>query len=260
MLGNLMHYEFKATGRIFLPIYGALLIIALVSRLFINLQFGIPTVIGITVSVIMIIGICVITLLLTLQRFYKNLLGSEGYLMFTLPVSTDSLIWSKLLVASVWFVLSGIVVLLAVLIMSITSNGFRDVVDTIVSVFQYNYIRISQIDFVLYIVELVIAVILALFSNILLLYVCMSLSLFVNKYRGLFAFGVFVVINIISQILSGIFVAVASATNLLHALETINRYQFAHMAFISAIIGSLVIGAVFYLVTRSMLKNRLNLE
>ena len=258
MLGKLMHYEFKATGRIFLPIYGALLIISLVSRLFMNLQFGVPTVIGITVSVIMIIGICVITLLLTLQRFYKNLLGSEGYLMFTLPVSTDSLIWSKLLVASVWSVLSGIVVFLAVLIMSVTSGGFRAVMDSIIELL--HHIQLGRIDSVFYIIELVIAVILSLFSNILLLYVCMALSLFVNKHRGLFAFGTFVVINIIGQILSGILAAIAAATDILHVLETTNAYLLVHLAFVGTIIGTLIIGAVFYLVTRYMLKNRLNLE
>jgi type IV secretory pathway VirB3-like protein len=92
MLGKLLKYEFKATSRIFLPMFGALLIVAAFSRLFMSLSFDVPSVIGVTVSVIMIIGIIVMTFLLTIQRFNKNLLGSEGYLMFTLPVSTDRLI------------------------------------------------------------------------------------------------------------------------------------------------------------------------
>ena len=43
-----------------------------------------------------------------LLRDEAVLLGGEGYLMFTLPVSRSQLIWSKLLVALVWSVLSTV--------------------------------------------------------------------------------------------------------------------------------------------------------
>ena len=39
MLKKLLKYEFIATGRIFLPLYGALLIVAFIQRLFLNLNF-----------------------------------------------------------------------------------------------------------------------------------------------------------------------------------------------------------------------------
>ena len=109
MLGKLMKYEFKATARIFLPMFAALLVVSLVSRIFITLRVETPMAIGIALSVIMIIAVCVITLIITLQRFYKNLLTNEGYLMFTLPVKTDSIIWSKMIVATIWSILSLII-------------------------------------------------------------------------------------------------------------------------------------------------------
>ena len=49
--------------------------------------------------------------------------------MFTLPVSTDELIWSKLFVASIWTVLSCIVVMLAITIMAVTGESFRRMLD-----------------------------------------------------------------------------------------------------------------------------------
>ena len=127
MLGKLMKYEFKATARIFLPLFAALLVVAAVNRVFLAMNFMVPKIIGTSISVVMIIAICVIALILTLQRFYRNLLKSEGYLMFTLPVSTDSLIWSKLLVAAIWSVASFIVVLLAVSIMAVTGVTMRQI-------------------------------------------------------------------------------------------------------------------------------------
>ena len=54
-----------------------------------------------------------LTLVLMVYRFYKNLMTDEGYLMFTLPVSRSQLIWSKLMVALAWGVLSAVLAALA---------------------------------------------------------------------------------------------------------------------------------------------------
>ncbi|MCR5654283.1 MAG: hypothetical protein K6G07_01395 [Lachnospiraceae bacterium] len=42
-------------------------------------------------------------------RYYKNLYTDQGYLMHTLPVSKKSLLWTKLLVAVIWQVITPIV-------------------------------------------------------------------------------------------------------------------------------------------------------
>ena len=49
--------------------------------------------------VVLIISISAITLIIMVQRFYKNLLGDEGYLMFTLPVKTWQNVLNKLIFA-----------------------------------------------------------------------------------------------------------------------------------------------------------------
>lgn len=96
MLGKLLKYELKATSRTFLPIYGALILVALGNRLFrmgnINLGFGLTT--AILVGLFVALG--VLTLMVTIQRFNRNLLGDEGYLMFTLPVGPNQLIFLSL--------------------------------------------------------------------------------------------------------------------------------------------------------------------
>jgi hypothetical protein len=58
------------------------------------------------------------TLIVLIQRFYKNLLGDEGYLMFTLPVQSWSHILSKLAVSMLWTVVSGGVALCSILFIS----------------------------------------------------------------------------------------------------------------------------------------------
>ena len=72
-----------------------------------------------------VMAICVVTFIMTIQRFYKNMLGREGYLMFTLPVSVSKLIWSKLIVVMVWIILSVIVGSVAFMIVIFNFNDLK---------------------------------------------------------------------------------------------------------------------------------------
>ena len=110
MLRKLMKHEFRATGRVMGPLFGLLLIAAIAARFsvgvllessarFLNLLGGLFT----TAFVIAIVGVCVMSLVLMINRFRTNLLGDEGYIMFTLPASVHQQIWSKLIVSTVWF-------------------------------------------------------------------------------------------------------------------------------------------------------------
>lgn len=113
MLGKLMKYELKACGRIFIPLYIAILVVAAIIGIFSNTQILQVPVILIFVLMALFIALGVMTVVLILQRFKKNLLEDEGYLMFTLPVSVKSLILSKYLTSLIYMVLSIIVAILA---------------------------------------------------------------------------------------------------------------------------------------------------
>ena len=127
MLGKLLKHEFRATGRIMLPLMGALLALALMANLSIRGLAGnladIPALRILFILILVffgmgIVAIGVMALVVMVSRFYRNLLKSEGYLMFTLPVSVHELIWSKLIVSLVWFFATGLFVFL---IMSLTA-------------------------------------------------------------------------------------------------------------------------------------------
>jgi hypothetical protein len=253
-----MKYEFRATGRIFLPMFIALFAVAAVNRVFWQLELSIPKIIGTTIAVIMIVAICVIALIITLQRFYRNLLRSEGYLMFTLPVSTDRLIWSKLLVSSIWSVASFIVVMIAVSIMATTGVTFNEFMDAVRAFFQ----ALSEGGFnaVLITIEAVILLIASLFSGILLLYACMALSLLVNKHRVGFAFLMYIVITTIGQIIYAIIAKSIDFEHLFTMFTKMCGFAQIQSAFGVYFLSVAIPGALFYLMTRYMLKNKLNLE
>src|SRR5699024_3526845 len=103
---KLLKYEWKACARICLPMYAALLLLSVVTRVMMveqvqELLYGIPSVLIAMLYLAMIVAVFVVTAIILIQRFYKNLLGDEGYLMFTLPVTVGQHIWSKLIVSEV---------------------------------------------------------------------------------------------------------------------------------------------------------------
>ena len=147
MLGKLMKYEFKATGKMFLLFYAGLIFMSILNMLILpwgptgdidflnstNLTGGsIEIVTSVMQSLLFImyilaaIAVSIVTFVAIVIRFYK-LLGDEGYLMFTLPVKTSSHLVSKLLVSMVWFVSTSIVVVASIFIVIGDINIFSSI-------------------------------------------------------------------------------------------------------------------------------------
>lgn len=128
MLLKLIGYEMKAFGRIMLPLYAALLGFALLTGL--SIQFlpqdflsGLPGILIFMLYGILMMSIIIMTCVLYVTRFYKNLLGLEGYLMFSLPTDTATLITSKVLSVLIWSMLSTVVSFLAVFLSALGAGG-----------------------------------------------------------------------------------------------------------------------------------------
>ena len=130
MLGKLLKHEFRATGRVMLPAMGAVLALALLGNLSMRLIQSsssgfLAVLLGLVIAAFIIgmIALCILTMVIMVLRFYRNLLGHEGYLMHTLPVSVHELVWSKLIVSLVWFLAAGLLVTLLILITVLAQSG-----------------------------------------------------------------------------------------------------------------------------------------
>ena len=125
MLKQLLKYEFKATKRLYFGLYLALALLSVVLGVSFrqenawvdNTNFGRLEVILMVLYLSVIFAIAVLCFVSTVQRFYKNLLGREGYLMHTLPVTETQLILSKLLTSMVWVLCSGLVGIVCITVM-----------------------------------------------------------------------------------------------------------------------------------------------
>ena len=134
MLGKLLKYELKSTSRIMGVLYLALLVVAAVVGFVARGTIweatqgnAIAVVISGLIYTLLVMALLIITIVMVLQRFYKNLLKEEGYLMHTLPVPTWMLVASKTICSLIWILLSIAVLLASVFVIFLTSmigHGF----------------------------------------------------------------------------------------------------------------------------------------
>lgn len=110
MLRKLLKHEFRATARVMIPLYLITVLLAVLTRAtalwaemvtfdgmlgrnFLALLSGI-IIFG---FVLALIATFVVAVILAILRFRSNLMADEGYVMFTLPVSTHTFwcsVWS----------------------------------------------------------------------------------------------------------------------------------------------------------------------
>lgn len=262
MLRKLMKYEFKATGRILLPLYGALIAFSIINKLFIgtgsgrtnmDVLGGIPAMISIFAYGCTMAAVFIVTLFITIQRFYKNLLGDEGYLMNTLPVALWKNIASKLFIAMGWSFISGVVAIISILIMAYSPGMFGEFFEAIPSLFRevYNELGLSMYFFI---IEIVIISLTSMASSITMIYASISIGHLFNKRRKLGAFGAFILLNIISNTIYGV-LQINLFTDIFDS-KILNIHGLLWLYIFISVIGM----ACYFAITNYILKNKLNLE
>ncbi len=268
MLGKLIKYEVKATARLFFPIYLAILLFALINRIinpfekvgntysttmegfnFINMM----RMISAFVYFALIVAVIAMTFVIIIQRFYKNLLSDEGYLMFTLPVRPWQHIVSKLLVSMLWIISSFIIIICSVLILINVDNLFGELARLLDSA------RSFLGDTLLILMPISALVLSAYF--IITVYNALSIGHLFTKHKILASFAAYIGIYMFSQIVFTIF-AFATANTLLVPLAESTVPDPSHIA---ALIGSLtalyaVLGVANFVVSNIIINRKLNLE
>lgn len=264
MLSNLMKYEIQATRRIFLPLYGLILVFACINKVFfvsdLNKIRGIgalPFWISMTVYVLLIAALAVMTLVVLIQRFYKNLLGDEGYLSFTLPVKTHLHLDSKLLVTVMWMLLSFLVAFLSIFLLAADAKTLEEIRAVWPQVMSY----LGGFGGSVYAIaaEGIVFALLSCAKEILHIYLSIAIGNFSGKHKLLTGFGVFIGINIIEQIVMSLIVNFSGVIS--WSRLSLNATTSAIEGFLGfMIVYTLVFGGLFYFFTHLVLNRKLNLD
>lgn len=275
MLGKLLKYEFKAMGRTLLPLYGALLAVAAILGLMINFSDAmnatgiigsIMAIVIVVVYVVLLIAIVIMTMVLIVQRFSRNLLGTEGYFMLTLPASIDSHILSKTISAMVWSVFSGIVGMLTLPLILLTSGSANTNVGEI-----FNQIgrglgmvadEIGGGNLAVLIIEVLMFMILTGAAFALKVYASISIGHQVQKHTGLLSLATFVGLCIVES-MAGSFVGVktfeiSGGSNI--EQQVVDTVLYAQQIMLVGIAFTAVVAAIYYVITRLLMKYKLNIE
>ena len=262
MLGKLIKYELKATARKLVPLYIALLMFALINKIFMgssnnldnDLLGGIPMIISIFGYGCTMAAVFIITFFVIVQRFYKNLLGDEGYLMNTLPVPTWMNISSKLTVSIIWSIVSGIIAILSIIIMAFSKGMFREIFAGINNL--KIYLPTIQYGFVL---ELILYGFISMISSTLILYLSISIGHLFNKRRILASFGAFIVLNMIISAITSV-IQKNNVTSIIQRSVYVANNSEIIPNIHGLLIFDILLVIVFFIACNYIIKNKLNLE
>ena len=279
MLKKLLKYEFQATARYFLPLYLLIIVLPLLTRLTMsitiesnqllkNLLVDLPSVLMAFAYGAGLLSIGLVTLLLVVQRFYSNLLGREGYLMFTLPVTPVKLLWSKLLAALVWGAASAAAVVVSLIVLLADQNIFWYMKDFFGALLDL----LSRGGTPLWMILLLgVAVLLtSALHAYLQIYAAIILGCQAKKYRILLGIVIYIGISMAEQFLMGVGMTILAlvpdfSMSLLYLFgyqqstpEAV--YSLFNLVLTGLLVFNVVLGTGYYVLTWQMMKKRLNLE
>lgn len=272
MLRKLMKHEFRATSRTMLPLYLILLVTAfganLSTRGVMETEYLFLDVLGgllVTAFMVAIAAVCIMAMVVMVQRFYKNLLQDEGYLMMTLPVSVHQHIWSKLIVSAVWFAATGVMVVLAGCIMAFDIGFVKDFWEGLATMFREitAYYAFNGAAFVL---EFLLMCFLGCCAMCLQFYAALAAGHSRPNHKMAWSVGFFFLFQFAIQMLGTLLIMVLDESPIHHWLMVLTTgwhlsgVAAIHVMLVFGSVFCLVYGAIYYFVTTFFLKKHLNLE
>lgn len=282
MTGNLIKYEFRSGLRYIGIIWPALIVSAALLGLVFKVMGivspedpqGIMNILQLIFDLVfpllyaaIFIAMIVITIFIVVMRFYKGLLGDEGYLMHTLPVKPWQLITSKGIVACSVVMISIICAVLSVLILV----GIDDISGLITGGKEFFAVLGEEPRLILVIIEVIILAIFGTMASIYHIYAAMAIGQLTGKHRLLASLGAYIAINIALTVLATVIIVIGDRLCLdvwlsewLWSIEASAGMNNDGFIMVQAGLGAAFVVAVvqlaaFHVITERILSKKLNL-
>ncbi|MCR5417738.1 MAG: hypothetical protein K6E84_02335 [Lachnospiraceae bacterium] len=279
MLKKLLVHEWKDTWKLMTILNAAMLVVALIGVMVFNhdnldkvmsaekYQFG--TMMGfMSYMMVYVVGIGVLAVVSTLFffiRFYRNLYTDQGYLMHTLPVTSNDLMLSKTLVAFVWKCISSFVVTfsVAILIASMMEGGVSELFRSIGE--GLRELEISNGKAILFILVFILLGIGSMLFSIMKGYAAISIGQQISKNKVLASIGIYIGISMAIQLVTNLL-----TQSLIFGMGAgIDKGLFANweptentllVIYLVAALLTLAASAGLYILSLNFMKNKLNLD
>jgi hypothetical protein len=259
MLRKLLKHELKATSRLLIPLYLILVCITIINKILLRFDVsGMPALIDnllVFLYVLSILSITIVTFILMIIRFYKNLMTDEGYLMFTLPVKSHDLINAKLLVTLFWTILSVIAIAGSLFIVFATPANMKMFMDSLHEVFIEDNIPFG-ISAKFLIILFILLCIIGTINSILTIYASIAIGQLFNGHKIIGSIAAYIGIYTAMQIIVTVAVAILSLNFNYASME----YSLVIEMFIVIAVIITALTVTFYYITNQLLKKKLNLD
>lgn len=262
MLGKLIKHEFKAISKTLGILHIALFITTIMGIIAINLsqnnKYEYISNLTLLLYILIMIAVAVAVLIYLVVRFYRNLFTDEGYLMNTLPVKPSALIFSKLFVSFVWTIINFVCTLFSIMILVLSQTSISSLLTTwnALSTDAWNELGLSIH------VLLLLAIFGGLISIIymfLMFYTSIAIGQTMRTHKVLFSLGAYVVLYIISQIISAFGLVPFGFFALIQA-DNFNIGTAFTPIMLSSYVISIALIVLYFIITNYIVSKKLNLE
>jgi hypothetical protein len=266
MLGKLLKYEWKTSGKIFLGLNLYMIIITIMGIIMLSIGitdtgsnvFSAITSLLSAFYILSIFAISIAVFILLFYRFFKSLYTDEGYLTHTLPIQPSIIFLSKFIYGFLCTSVTSIIIMFSILFILIGASPEKDIINSMQKGLAYisSEIGISVGGFIML---MILYTIISFATGLLCFYASISLGQLFKKHKVIGSFVWYGVFYIIGQIFSTIYLIVMGfpsfdLSNKISANAFVNRILSTSLVF--AIISCII----YWLICNYVISKKLNLE
>lgn len=253
MLKKLLKYDFRANLKIFLFIWPAIILLAIVSRfifqadrddsfLFVLLKISTFSIFAVALE-----AACIVSYIITIVRFYSGLFGKEGYLMHTLPVKTWQLILSKFISAIVFVGFTVALCIFAILYQYVSTDNSLVWLKNIVPSYSTGILIFLTMG-------------IGGCMSILQIYFASCLGHLFRRKRVFWSIFIWYGMNVLTGIVMFIVFVLGMYWGSFFGLTEAHFYSVFNVSLMLVLLLQSALCAVFFFASRNILAKRLNLE
>lgn len=269
MLKKLLKYDLRyifkywwiaAAASIVASVLGALCISVLDSGRDLPAPVFTICIIVIIIAVISFIAFAIFGSVITFIRFYKNLFTDEGYLTFTLPVTMNDIVGSKLIAGVIASVCSVAMIFVDVFLMLWISFG--DEIPEAIEEFIEEAFENTGLYFPVYALELLGIAIASVAMSVLFTYICITIANTVSKKaKVIVGIGIYYIVNFFfSLIIDTMSIFGTQALSQWLTELPVNQVQSTvSFMFLAVMLMCVIICTVLYMIQHKLLQSKLNL-
>ena len=205
-------------------------------------------------------AVVVMGVIMIVQRYSRSLLGDEGYLMFTLPVSVPQLIWSKLIVALVWSAVTAVAILAALSRAMVSQPYWNELFPDLRYAWSSLVGQLTGGQIAAFTAEFLVLLLFSALGSYLMFYAAIALGHSFANHKILLSVVFYLAFSVALQTVAsfgGIYGIIAAGEN---GFFFGDPRVWLQQLLLVGIALALLTAAVFYVGTHLMLKHRLNLQ